>query len=36
MTDQTVDIAAVFEEIGDLEKDFAKVELDARTPPPAA
>ncbi len=37
MTDHTgEDVAAVFEEIGDLEKEFAQVELDARTQPPPA
>jgi hypothetical protein len=31
MTDSMEDVAAVFESLGDLEKDFAQVELDART-----
>ncbi len=36
MADTTEDVALIFEELGDLEKDFAQVELDACTPQPAA
>lgn len=30
MADAGEDVAAVFEDLGDLEREFAKVELDAR------
>lgn len=30
MADTGEDVATLFEDLGDLEKDFAKVELDAR------
>jgi hypothetical protein len=30
MADTSEDVATLFEDLGDLEKEFAKVELDAR------